>query len=257
MLFDLTQLIYRAQNDGDDQSFYFVLNDLYDQHPERFGDASTQEQLKSEIQEAINTRLEDYPFSNYRFVKDLVRIFQAHNVNPLSDTSIAYISPYAYMQDTFGPLINMCASYTETGTCEHLYTHNADQVTGGKKVDYVISGNVINHYHNTTPLDTLIACGMMLKKDGRAIHLIDYGPGVIDESAPDEKDTIALQTSYEKAGQQLLHFYPENMGRYDRLGTRAIVLRQAQELEFAPIGSITQEREIGSTTVSKETNRIE
>ena len=52
---------------------------------------------------------------------------------------------------------------------------NALEYTGGKRVDYVMTGNVVNAPDNPDKLSTILACANMLREGGVAVHMVGYG----------------------------------------------------------------------------------
>jgi hypothetical protein len=109
-----------------------------------------------------------------------------------------------------------------------LKADNALAMTDGRKVDYVVTGNVLNSPDNYEPDDMILACANLLKRGGRAIHLLAYGEGK-SFSWIGNHDLEAF------AGQMHLYNIPEGDYRPQAMAeignTQMMVLEQAREVQ--------------------------
>lgn len=227
-----------------------AINDIYDRHPEKFGSPETRRLLKAEI----NTYIDDFlaepdgtPSTSspwcimgepefYEFVADRLK---QHGLNPFAETKLTTIGTYNEgLGDTLKaakPLLKLFEKVTtiisQNGNI--LTTQNAATYAAAK-MDYVITGNAINDPILRTPEDSFIACGMLLKKGGRAIHMLEYGS--------DSKVVFDHPDLCSKAGQQHLYNIPPHP--FSSMGTKAMVLEQVREIEHAaPAKTIMEEYE--------------
>lgn len=218
----------------DDLGPLLVLNDLWAREPERFGaDEAARTALQKDIRHLLGSNI-----GNNRFLpsREIAQCFTDHGINPLEGVSIINVSPQDVHAIKWRPLTQMCGEGNYITIAEasnlqspYLKTTNAAEMAGNRKVDYVITGNVLNYQCNTDPADTIRATAMMLKKGGRAIHLLDM------EGTPEHSEKVISNRfeDYTLAGQKFLGFLPEGLS-VDSYGLMACVAEQSQEIAYAP-----------------------
>ena len=182
----------------DEAGVYYILDDLLAREPERFGD---DEQRKS-LLEALALIPDDV----LRPSSYIAELFKHYEINPLADIEIFSVAPYA--RENASGLFNMAKRYelTDQYTMFFATPSNrerspdvayASEILKNGKFDYVLTGNVVNDPKNTSPLDTVAASAMLLKKGGLALHMTSYSdvrprwcyyPRFIEESESADPD---------------------------------------------------------------------
>ncbi len=196
----------------DQASVLHIINDLFLRDPERFGDASNREEIKRRVyiffQEFADKKQEliDNTWSHpdmFKRLKDEKRAMSAdlfHNVadvfkelcpDALKDISIALVgfdSPN-YVEEFSGPAKAVFSDKNKAllnmfGKVHDFYPYRAggpftleaiDANHPNTKVDYVVTGNVLNDpIYSLSSHHVFLAAGRMLKQGGRAIHLVGY-----------------------------------------------------------------------------------
>lgn len=230
---------------ADIEGIIVAINDVYDHFPEKFGNESKRTRLKNDIRQFLSEpRVPEDFFSFFAKAMESVGI-----ANPFASLSLAFVGGYD-SHDKYGnrvkpghdapvrctydaamPVISMFGRFHDIAVHKTglLETENSLAVIGGKKVDYVITGNVINAPDNPYNDDTILACGSMLKKGGRAIHLLHYG-----EDSPSGK----IENPYLQrfAGQRHIQNIPPgdyNSYTFEEDTTRAMILEQVREVHHS------------------------
>ncbi|MFZ4126014.1 MAG: hypothetical protein ACOYJ2_08125 [Rickettsiales bacterium] len=232
-LFDY-EILHSLNLRSDDLGLLVVLNDLWKREPVRFGvDEAARNQLFQEIEQTLINGISDRRFFAPTIIAE---IFKRRHINPLEDISIINVSPVALHELKWKPLTDLCSSYQPIAAVKgldgtHVTTANANQLTGGAKVDYVITGNVINYPDNKDPADTIRACAMMLKKGGKSIHLLDIGS--------DTHEAIIMNKSgaYNQAEQHFFGLIPEGSCINSAAEPVAAIAEQKLEIAYAPVNS--------------------
>ncbi len=198
------------------------------------------------------------------YLDKIIQAFADHQAKPFAGTSLALVGcvdPISH-QTTLArvmPLLEgaTCYDISKAATGEFLTSDNALRMTGGNKVNYLISGNVLNAPDNPSPQDTFRACGHLLKKDGLAIHMTGYGESVPGMQFDDKR-------LLDRAGQEHLYNYPDTRYNTGRETTIAMVFLQDHEVgqsvaapALAPVTTITDQRFYSMGKVAEPTPSID
>jgi hypothetical protein len=207
-----------------------AINDLYDRSAEDtaiFGNADTRAALAQDIAQYVKEyqdagkRLGGLS-SHEAFYQFFADRLDAYHLKPFSNIRVAFIAPYGL--ETAQPIINRFKEFISIGE-EHdtpfLTTENAHQLIPDK-VDYVITGNVLNDDINHDQISEFThACAHILKEKGRVIHMVNYM-----EERPSEQ--LGDPAIHEAAGQKNLYNIPP--GPYRPTTTQIMVLEQVREV---------------------------
>lgn len=122
------------------------------------------------------------PSGRSEYLDGVIKIFQDHSVNPCIGKRIAFIG-CAYDHghhitnyvDRFRTLFDadQIVEISPAVNGARLSSSNPLRYTGGKPVDIVVSGNVVNA-PDCDAKDFLRACRAVLSPKGRAIHVVNY-----------------------------------------------------------------------------------
>jgi hypothetical protein len=166
-----------------------AIEDIYARYPERFGTAAQRQELEKNLTHYIATH--EHCLNKPDFYQYFVGQLAARGLNPFHDQSIAIVGGWVKWgtqtergwvpkktYDAADPLLACFAEFHDISIPskgEAFTITNALEMTGGKKLDYVITGNVLNDPENYWGDDTLLACAKILKCGGKAIHMLGYG----------------------------------------------------------------------------------
>lgn len=215
-----------------------ALNDLFDREPQRFGTKEQRQTLCQFVRQHMHglETLNDQTF--YQALNQEIRRMEIGN--PLEGIAIAFVGGYHFHYgdassttiDAFpilyGHPCHVDAFYDiaeATMGGARLTTANAPQIAKAGKVDYLITGNVINSPSNPDNDDAILACASLVKKGGHVIHMLNYG----EDATTGHIDHPALITL---AGQT--HLWNQPPGPYRRYDTDIMMLKQEHEVTHTP-----------------------
>lgn len=189
------------------------------------------------------------------YFKQLADMLARHNIEPFKGKSMAVVGFYDPLHKSTLRRIDarllpkqLFDIAPETTGGRLLTPENALALTDNAKVNYLITGNVVNApnfdllrngqaHNNTNPVDVIRASAILLKQGGYAIHLCGYG-GDPNALAPLQNEALFAQL-----GQVMQHVHAP------RSDFEAIVLQQERELAAAPQPAITDQRFISTGTM--------
>lgn len=222
-----------------------VLNDIFDKSDPadlepgewaRFGN----EEQRARLKQAVS--MIPYPITSLSFWQDLQDDIRDLGIeNPLKGLSIAFVGGRAHGDRGYESTIKSAWPITHGyGTCHFDVVHQYDGSQGNQltiqnslkvlekglnRVDYVVTGNVINA-DDCVADDTMLACSNITKAGGRIIHMLNYGEekdrGIIGDAA--------LQNY---AGQRHVRNVPKGAYRPygNETGTHIMFLDQEREVQ--------------------------
>ena len=228
MLIDFTWLD-RGKNDDphpDEAGFLILINELFETRPELFG---TEAQRNAFAKECQSTAYQDNGQPNLqRLIDDMPALFEKHSINPLSTIDAVFVAPCKLVCQVHQKLIGLFHHFQIIPEKSFLTRQNAHHLASSLKADFLISGNVLNAPVDYPQADTMLACAMMLKQGGAAIHLLSHGEDFIFSRA---HHPIASPTVHAQCGQTHLRNIPP--GAYTPSGkTFAMLLRQVHEIPY-------------------------
>jgi len=249
MLIDIEKLV--AAHHQDFLGVLMIINDRFERFPETFGNEATRATLREEIAALKFSTVEPQWWDGkplmLRNARDygaqLAEIFDRQHITPLKDVSVALVGCRSAEHDTlksarrFLPKRNRFEIPRQPG--ERLDADNALTLTDNRKMDYVVTGNAINDPFQTAQdqVNTMLACGNLLKAGGRAIHMLGYG-----EYDSKEKPIgyLAHPLVHAGAGQRFLYNLPD--GPYQ--GTRHKDAMHALALDHTHVMVLEQVKEV-------------
>lgn len=173
---------YHAFSD-DQYAVILMINNLFNERPELFGDEEQRARLQTRTLDILQSQMARDDFFN-AFAKML------HNegINPFNDISVLCVGfdepllkdvyPFFYVfnektagfRDMFERFIDINDERNKT-----LTQGNAMDIVDGKKVDYVITGNVLNDPEMCDfPDEVMYACAIAAKKGATVFHMLGY-----------------------------------------------------------------------------------
>lgn len=187
------------------QSFYLILNDLYEKNPNFFADEPVRHKVVSAIREVIDQFIDDVSYDDETGVgktlffsadaykdlnRNIVEIFKENDINPLkyqnifhidlSDEDFEVLKPFADLANHYERTSPNQLFFARDGSSSYRTAFNddiqkefviANRMVVERRFDYIVTGNVINSSRNLNPLDTLVGVSMLLRFGGVAFHL--------------------------------------------------------------------------------------
>ena len=173
---------YHAFSD-DQYAIILMINNLYNERPELFGDEAQRARLEIRTFDILQSQVARDGFFNA-----FAGMLHNEGINPFQDISVMCVGfdeplikdiyPFFHMfnektggfRDMFERFIDINAQRNTT-----LSQGNAMDIVGGEKVDYVITGNVLNDPEMCDfPDEVMYACAIAAKKGATIFHMLGY-----------------------------------------------------------------------------------
>lgn len=186
---------------ADQMAIYVLLNLLYKDRPEKFGNPDTQTLLKEEIHGLIASKKIKYQ----PLIGEIGLLFQKHQINPLEDISVCFIGAddpdnVCIITPETEPLTslfkNLRVLNAKNGREQYLHIDTYEKIMNGEKFDFVLTGNVLNDPKCRWPIGLFAACANITKQGGHTIHLTEYGSTYIGGANYGEAYTASLAINY-------------------------------------------------------------